>query len=192
MPVVLDFHAQMSYCICSKERVVANPQRAKPPVIAAKRPIRRRAVGRLRATVKNYAGVFHAAPAERITLIKNGVPASFVVDMAKSMGASKEGLVRTLGLSRATIDRKIKKSAALSADEGQRVIGMAKLVGLVETMAEQSGSAKDFDAAKWLAKWIEQQLPAFGGKKPADFLDTAEGQDLVASTLQRMQSGAYS
>jgi putative toxin-antitoxin system antitoxin component (TIGR02293 family) len=108
------------------------------------------------------------------------------------MGASKKALLRQLGLSRATIDRKVKNDRALSMDEGQRVIGMAKLVGLVETMAEQSDNSDKFDAAKWLAKWIDQELPALDGKKPAEFLDTAEGQELVANTLQRMQTGAYS
>lgn len=145
-----------------------------------------------RPTVKNFADLFRAPTAERVKVIKNGVRAVFVLEIAKSMGASKDALLRQLGLSRATIDRKVKNDRALSTDEGQRVIGMAKLVGLVETMAEQSDNSKSFDAAKWLAKWIDQELPAFGGKKPAEFLDTAEGQELVANTLQRMQSGAYS
>ena len=152
----------------------------------------RRGLVLLRPTVKNFADLFRAPPADRVKVIKNGVRADFVLEIAKSMGASKEALLRQLGLSRATIDRKVKNDRVLSTDEGQRVIGMAKLVGLVETMAEQSEDSDNFDAAKWLAKWIDQELPALDGKKPAEFLDTAEGQELVANTLQRMQSGAYS
>ena len=174
---------------------MASDQQLKRPAMPPKRT--RRSGGTARAhglqfTVKNYAGVFQASPAERVEIIKRGVRANIVLEIARSMGTSKEGLLRTLGLSRATIDRKISKSGALSLDEGQRVVGMAKLVGLVETMAQQSGTSKDFDAAKWLARWIDQELPALGGKKPAELLDTAEGQELVAATLQRMQSGAYS
>jgi putative toxin-antitoxin system antitoxin component (TIGR02293 family) len=141
---------------------------------------------------KDYADVFQAPPQQRVSAIKEGVPAAVVTRITKSMGTSKEGFLRMLGLSRATIDRKISKNAALSSDEGQRVIGIAKLVGLVETMTQQSGSAANFDAAKWLAQWINQESQALGGKKPSEFLDTAEGQELVSSVLQRMQSGAYS
>jgi putative toxin-antitoxin system antitoxin component (TIGR02293 family) len=141
---------------------------------------------------KDYAEVFQAPPQDRVSAIKQGVPAAVVTRITKSMGTSKDGFLRMLGLSRATIDRKISRNGALSADEGQRVIGIAKLVGLVETMTKQSGSTANFDAAKWLAQWINQASPALGGKKPAEFLDTAEGQELVSSVLQRMQSGAYS
>ena len=144
------------------------------------------------AGLKNYADVFAAPPQDRVSVIKKGVPARFVVTITQSMGTSKDRFLRMLRLPRATIDRKISKNAALTQDEGQRVIGMAKLVGLVETMAKQSGTAAGFDAAKWLAKWLNEELPALGGRKPAEFLDTAEGQELVSILLQRMQSATYS
>jgi putative toxin-antitoxin system antitoxin component (TIGR02293 family) len=173
-----------------------NPQQAKRIGSTAKRPIHPRGGRSGRGTVKNvfknYADIFQAPPHERVSAIKEGVPAVFVVTIAKSMGTSKDRFLRMLRLSRATIDRKISKNAALTPDEGQRVFGMAKLVGLVETMAKQSGDPANFDAAKWLARWINEELPALGDKKPAEFLDTAEGQDLVSTMLQRMQSGAYS
>jgi uncharacterized protein (DUF2384 family) len=170
-------------------------QQAKRTAIAAKRPAHPRS-RKSRSTLKsivlmNYADVFQASPQERVSAIKEGVPAVYVVTITKSMGTSKDRFLRMLRLSRATIDRKISKNAALTPDEGQRVIGMAKLVGQVETMAKQSGDAANFDAAKWLARWINEELPALG-KKPAEFLDTAEGQELVSTMLQRMQSGAYS
>jgi uncharacterized protein (DUF2384 family) len=34
-------------------------------------------------------------------------------------------------------------------------------------------------------------LPAFGGARPADLIDTMEGQSLVSAALGRIQSGAY-
>src|SRR5687767_6325899 len=100
----------------------------------------------LRPTVKNFAVLFRAPPAERVKVIKDGVRADFILEIAKSMGTSKEALLKQLGLSRATIDRKVRNDRVLSTDEGQRVIGMAKLVGLVETMAEQSDDSHNFDA----------------------------------------------
>jgi putative toxin-antitoxin system antitoxin component (TIGR02293 family) len=142
--------------------------------------------------IKSYSGVYSASAGTRIEIIKGGVKAGFVSQLAEAMDTSKEALLSHLGLARATVDRKIREDKPLSQDEAQRVIGMAKLIGLVETMAERTTGGEDFEAAKWLAKWVEQPLPALGGRKPAEYLDTAEGQELVANTLQRMESGAYS
>lgn len=71
---------------------------------------------------------------------------------------------------------------------------MAKLVKQVQTMLQQSGAPeqmKDFNAAQWLENWIVTPLPAMAGRRPADYMDTAEGQELVSRLLLMMQSGAY-
>lgn len=67
----------------------------------------------------------------------------------------------------------------------------ARLLGQVETMVSESGDPDGFDAAAWLSRWLNEPLPAFGGRCPAVFLETTEGQELVAVTLSCMQSGAY-
>jgi hypothetical protein len=36
-----------------------------------------------------------------------------------------------------------------------------------------------------------EPLPAFGGVRPAGFMDTSERQAVVSLTLAKMQSGAY-
>ncbi|MFO1356707.1 MAG: MbcA/ParS/Xre antitoxin family protein [Gammaproteobacteria bacterium] len=56
--------------------------------------------------------------------------------------------------------------------------------------ASRSGGA-DFNAARWLGKWIETAQPALGGRKPADLLDTPTGLDMVSRLLGSIQSGAY-
>lgn len=90
-----------------------------------------------------------------------------------------------------TLNRKAKSQEALSPDESERVLGLAKLIGQVQAMVEESGDATGFDAKAWTAAWLRAPLPAFGGAAPADLMDTMEGQALVAETLARMQSGAY-
>ena len=79
----------------------------------------------------------------------------------------------------------------MSRDDSERVIGAAKLIGQVQAMVEDSGDTVRFDAAAWMARWLQEPLPAFGGRRPIEFLDTIEGQALVGSALARMQSGAY-
>ncbi|NUZ06147.1 DUF2384 domain-containing protein [Schlegelella sp. ID0723] len=139
----------------------------------------------------DYLGVYQAGPMERIRLVKSGVPASALDAMARSMAVSKEKLVGTLGLPRATVDRKSRENKALSPDEGSRVLGMSRLVGQVQAMVQESGRPEGFDAATWVARWLERPLPALGGQRPAELMDTPEGQALVADLVARMQSAAY-
>ena len=68
---------------------------------------------------------------------------------------------------------------------------MAKLVGQVEAMVKGVDEADGFDARAWTARWLSEPLPALGGARPLDFMDTMEGQALVSDTLARVQSGAY-
>ena len=143
-------------------------------------------VGRL-----NFAKIFSAGPTERIQLARSGVPALRLSELAERMAVPQDRVFGYLGIPRSTAIRKIREQKVLSTDEGERVLGVSRLVGLVENIVKESGEPKGFDAARWLASWLEQPLPAFGGKKPGELLDTATGQELVAVALARMQSGAY-
>ena len=79
----------------------------------------------------------------------------------------------------------------VSPDESERLIGFAKLVGQVEAMIQDSGNRPNFDARAWVARWLVEPLPAFGGARPIEFMDTMEGQGLVSAALAKAQSGAY-
>lgn len=139
----------------------------------------------------HFGEIYRSDPSERIAVIKHGVEAGDFARIARSMARSKEELSRTLGLSVTTIDRKAKAGEKLSPDQGERVVGIAKLIGQVQTMVEQSGDPIGFDAAQWLACWLDEPLPALGGQRPAEYMDTAEGRELVSSLLAMAQSGAY-
>ena len=190
---------QMSYYLNSLEEImkttVAAKKQGRPE---ANRPIVHKIV---KSTGKpsrkglqislGFVNLYSAQPTERIKLIRDGVPANFVVLISKSMGVTKESLFTTLRLPRATIDRKVSNNQVLPPEQGERVIGMAKLVGQVQVLVEQSGDPTEFDAAKWVARWMEEPSPALGGKRPATYMDTVEGQELVSNLVARMQSGAY-
>ena len=135
--------------------------------------------------------LYHVDPQRRIETIRRGIPAIWVGQLSARMGISKEFLINTLRLSRATINRKERDGTALSSDESERVLGVEKLIAMVQTMVEQSGDPKGFDAAHWVAAWLAQPLPALGGASPASYMDTFEGQKLVGELLAMSQSGAY-
>jgi putative toxin-antitoxin system antitoxin component (TIGR02293 family) len=138
-----------------------------------------------------HTQMYRFDPQARIAMIRQGIPASALSSLSARMGMSKEYLLASLGLSRATISRKEKDAAVLSRDESERVLGVEMLIGMVQTMVEQSGDAAGFDAARWVADWLSKPLPALAGETPASYMDTFEGQKLVAELLSMSQSGAY-
>ncbi len=79
----------------------------------------------------------------------------------------------------------------LSKDESEPLLGVETLIGMVQAMVEQSGEPAGFDAARWVSDWLTKPLPALAGAAPASYMDTFEGQRLVAELLSMSQSGAY-
>lgn len=135
-------------------------------------------------------GVYRASPVARIGLIKQGVPASLVASTAELLHMPQERLVDALGLSRSTVARKAKANDTLSTEHGERLVGMLRIIGQVAEMVD-ADEGEHFDAGAWIAEWIQTPLAALGGCRPAEFMDTVEGQQLVAQTLSRIESGAY-
>ena len=139
----------------------------------------------------DYARLYRSAPIERIMMIRQGVPAGAVLYLAKIMDRPKERLFAVLGLPRAAMHLQLRASKCLSVEQCERVIGLSKLVVQVQFMVDQSGDPAGFNAARWLADWLDTSLPALNGVSPADYLDSLEGQAFVSSLLAKMQSGAY-
>lgn len=129
----------------------------------------------------------------RIRLVRAGVPSRRVQELADALGWSKEQLYSSLGIARATVDRRIREDSPLSPDESERVLGLWQLVQDVERMYEESGDPDvvDFDPARWLGEWLADPNPALGGERPAALLDTADGRTLVGRLLGAMQAGTY-
>jgi hypothetical protein len=65
------------------------------------------------------------------------------------------------------------------------------LVDLVVRVVQESGDPSNFDARRWAIEWIEEFNPALGGRRPKEFLSSAEGRSIVAGLILKMQSGAY-
>ncbi len=149
----------------------------------------------LRQRVSNgtrYDALYGCDAFGRIRLLKAGVPAALLKVIAEDMAISQETLFATVGVSRATVHRKLQSGARLSQDESERVLSLARLIGQADAIVRASGDPEDFDAPKWVATWIAAPHPALGGKRPADFMDTADGRALVSDLIARMQSASYS
>lgn len=135
--------------------------------------------------------IFREALAARIVMIKRGIAAGNVPLLAKRMDTPRERLVQWLDFPSTTIARKIRLKQDLTQDQAERFVGLSALVGQVEAMVAESGNSQGFDAAHWVARWLEQPNPALGNRRPAEYMDTVAGQELVSALIARAQSGAY-
>ena len=139
----------------------------------------------------SFAAIYRVEPIDRIKLIREGVPARYINVISDSMGITKETLFKFLNLPKSTIDKKSVANQMLPIEQGERLIGIAKLVGQVESMIAESGNPDGFDAAKWVASWLEKPSPALAGEKPSAYLDTIAGQEMISDLLAKIQTGAY-
>ena len=139
---------------------------------------------------RSYLDVFHASPAERVAIIKEGVSARWAEDVLHHLDL--QALAgEILKLSPSTLRQKARTDASLPLAVGERAVGLASLIGQVQAMAEESGSAEGFDAARGLGDWLRSPLPAFGGLCPIAYLDTLEGRAMVSTVIEQSQSGTY-
>lgn len=139
----------------------------------------------------SYGKVFTTSAMDRIEIVKNRLPARFLVAVAHDMHVPRERLYAWIGIARTTANRKVNGNESLNQDESERALGIASLVGQVQKIVAESGEPEGFDAARWTADWLAESNPALGGRTAGEFLDTADGRALVSGLVAQMQSGAY-
>lgn len=149
-----------------------------------------RMTGRMAAPL-DYLKVYRAEPSDRIQIVKKGISPWVAKSLVADLAVEQAALFVALNLSTATVNRKVTRKEPLASDEGERVVGVAKLVGQLQAIVEESGDPAGFDPRAWISTWLREPLPALGGARPLDLLDTMEGQALVSDALARVQSGAY-
>jgi putative toxin-antitoxin system antitoxin component (TIGR02293 family) len=137
--------------------------------------------------------VSRATPMELVLTERAGVHARLIKDLARHMAIPASRLFAILGVAKATAEKKVAADETIRGQGGQAVMGMVRLLGIARDMAASSTAdeARDFDAARWLGRWIDIPQPSLGGRKPAELLDTPTGVEIVARLLGAVESGAY-
>jgi len=148
-------------------------------------------VGGVNTKLIPFANFYQTDPIEKIKMVRDGISSRYVSTISDSMGITKDALFKVLNFPKSTIDKKIVANQSLPIEQGERLMGLVKLVGQVEVMVCESGNPEGFNAAKWVAAWIDKPSPALGGEKPSAYLDTVSGQEMISDLLSKMQSGAY-
>ena len=115
--------------------------------------------------------------------MKHGLPASAISALSVTAGVSKDRVLDLIGLSRSTIARKESNNALLSSEESEKVAGAMKVIGRAFELMEADRAL--------LQRWLDSPIPALGGHKPAELMDTAEGRQLLLRNLAQVEAGAY-
>jgi hypothetical protein len=75
--------------------------------------------------------------------------------------------------------------------ESDSAADVARLVGIVQRMVEESGDPTGFDAMLWTTAFLARPNHALAGQLPSEYMKTEEGRAIVERLVLNMQSGAY-
>lgn len=142
-------------------------------------------------TEEGFVTLYKAPVLTQVEWIKSGLGARDAKAILGQLRVPQGEALTALHIPVATVNRKAKTNAPLSPAEGERVLGVGRLLGQLQTMVRESGNLEGFDASAWLSAWMSAPVPALGGARPLDLMDTMTGQALVSQVLAQMQSGAY-
>ena len=116
-----------------------------------------------------------------IDSLKAGLPVQELEDLRSSLGVQMERLVPILGISKATLHRRI-AAGRLGPTDSDRVIRFAKLLGQAVVVMESLENAR---------KWLSSPQRGLGGAIPLEYAETEVGAREVENLLGRIEYGVY-
>jgi putative toxin-antitoxin system antitoxin component (TIGR02293 family) len=128
----------------------------------------------------NVAAIAALSPLEQIATIREGIAADVFDQLAVALGVGKEALARKLNINAQTLRKR--KSRVLSADEAEKSLRVARVFTMATEVLESEEDAR---------QWLNEPVPALGGKRPIDLLDTDVGAQEVTNLLGAIKWGMY-
>ena len=129
---------------------------------------------------------------DRVNLIRGGIPSVLVKRLALEMHLSVPEVSRIAGLAPTTVLRKLEKHAKFNTNQGERILGLARLIGQVQAVVCESGENRRGHAGRWVAEWVNSPLPSLDGWRPRDLMDLDAGRELISAAVARIHSGEFS
>lgn len=82
----------------------------------------------------SFVRFYRASLTERIAAIKAGVPAQAAKRFIADLHLGQNVVFRALNLKTATVNKRAARGTPLSAEESERVLGLARRIGQLEAM----------------------------------------------------------
>ncbi len=121
-------------------------------------------------------------PSELITAVKAGLRTKAFEALAEELGVTEARLASVTGISASTLQRR-KKAGSLSAEEGERLLRVARLLATASDLFGDTADAAD---------WMRSVNPSLGNVTPLAYSDTEIGAREVENLLGRIAYGVYS
>ena len=109
---------------------------------------------------------------EQVETIRKGVAAQVFDQLAAALGVGKEALAGKLNINAQTLRKR--KSRVLSPDEAEKSLRVARVFNFATEVLGSEDDARE---------WLNAVIPALGGKRPLDLLDTDVGAQQVTNLL---------
>jgi putative toxin-antitoxin system antitoxin component (TIGR02293 family) len=121
-------------------------------------------------------------PSQLINVIQAGLPILELIELQKSLAVPIKQLVPMLGISKATLQRRI-AGGRLGQGESDRVVRFARLMGKAVEVMESEENAR---------QWLTSAQFGLGGAVPLEYAETELGAREVEDLLGRIEYGVYS
>lgn len=160
----------------------------KAAAVAAEAPLEAAAVAAMRdepmrsALAVAWAGGGGANASEWIPRLKAGLPVQELEALRQALEVPMERLAPLLGISRATLHRRL-TAGRLDPAESDRVVRFARLLGRAAEVFESLSNAR---------LWLQAPQLGIGGAIPLEYAETEVGAREVEDLLGRIEFGVYS
>jgi putative toxin-antitoxin system antitoxin component (TIGR02293 family) len=122
------------------------------------------------------------SPLDLMPVIRRGLPSSSLESVSRSMDLSAVATIESLGLAKRTIARRIQEKQALTAEESERVVRLARVLAQATEVLGTREKAR---------RWLQKSNRALGGEVPLRLLDTDVGANAVLEELGRIDNGVF-
>jgi len=122
------------------------------------------------------------SPQHVIEIVNRGLPIGELEYLRSHLDIPIDRLTQNIGLSRATFHRR-KAAGRLTADESDKVVRFAQLLGLANKVLENEDDAR---------RWLTSPQYGLGGAVPLNYARTEVGAREVEDLLNRVEYGVYS
>jgi putative toxin-antitoxin system antitoxin component (TIGR02293 family) len=115
-------------------------------------------------------------------VIRRGLPSASLESVSKRMDLSAIATIESLGLAKRTIARRLQERQALTSEESERVVRLARV------LAQATNNLGSVEKAR---RWLQKPNRALGGEVPIRMLDTDIGANAVLEELGRIDYGVF-